>query len=525
MPGSVLQVRGLGMTFPGTRALVDVNMEVKQGEVHGLVGHNGSGKSTLIKVISGVHRPDAGSSVELGGESLPWEAPTESERLGLRVVHQNLGLVNSMTVTENVNLGSGYSSRRFSPIAWRRENQRAGEEMARLGYDVNPKSKVGELPAATRSAVAIARALSPKKDGRTPRILLLDEVTATMPEGEIERLLELVNTLKHQGISVLYVSHHLEEVLKVCDTVTVLKDGRLVVTTPARTLTMTSLADFVVGSSEWRERAADDPGTSGGREIDGLDDETRLDVTNLAGALLRDLSFSAGPGRIVGISGITGSGREEVAQLLLGALPRDGSVRVGGALLPTGNPRRSVQKGVTLVPAERMRSAVVPTQNVRENLTLSSLRRRRPLGLLTARQERPLVRDWIARLTIRGATPEGSINTLSGGNQQKVILARSLSVKPKVLLLDEPTQGVDVGAVADIHARIREISRSSSVVVCSSDSYELATLCAEVIVLQRGREVGRLFGKDITEANLDHLQLATLAGNQSPEAPQNDKED
>jgi ribose transport system ATP-binding protein len=495
------------MTFPGTRALSGVNLDVAAGEVHGLVGHNGSGKSTLVKILSGQHRPDEGSRVDIGGVRLPWESSSDSERLGLRVVHQDLGLVDSMSITENINLGSGYDAARLGRVAWRRENARAAEEMAALGYHhLDPKQRVADLPPATRSAVAIARALLPRKGRPEARVLLLDEVTATMPESEIDRLLELVTTLKSRGVAVLYVSHHLEEVLRVCDTVSVLKDGELVVTTAAANLTMESLADQVVGSSEWRESLTPSQVSTNL----GADESAscRLVVEDLHGGLVRGVTFVAEPGRIVGIAGITGSGREDLAELLFGATPRSGSITLGGRELPNGNPRKSILMGSALLPADRFRKAIVPTQGVRENLTLSQVARMSPLRFLAAFQERAAVRDWISRLAIRGASAEGSVNTLSGGNQQKVLLARCLNVKPRLIILDEPTQGVDVGVVAEIHALIRELARVSTVVVCSSDSLELASLCSDVLVLQRGRIVGHLVGDDVTESKLDHLQLS-----------------
>jgi len=503
-----LTVAGVSMTFPGTRALINVDVAVRAGEIHGLVGHNGSGKSTLIKIRSGVYRPEGGGSVQLWGENLPWGSPTESERLGLRVVHQNLGLISELSVTENIAMGSGYRARGVGRIAWAAEHRRAAGALEALGYAVNPKTPVGQLPAAARTAVGIARALLPKAGAERPRLLLLDEVTATMPEAEIDRLLDLVRRLRTEGTSVLYVSHHLEEVLEVCDSVTVLKDGKVVTSAPASDLTFESLADHVVGSSDWRLSAQGTAGNTpphpdaGGQAV--------LKVNRIDGEIIRDLSFDASPGRIVGITGITGSGREELACLLIGASARSGTVTIEGTAVPAGDPCRSVRMGMTIVPADRHRSAVVATQNVRENVALSSWRLLKPLSVLTARKEGVGVLKWISRLNIRGASPEGSMNTLSGGNQQKVVLARCLNVRPKVLILDEPTQGVDVGASADIHARIREISRDTTVVVCSSDSLELTSLCTEVLVLQRGKVAGRLVGDNITEANLDHLQLAAL---------------
>ncbi len=507
MESLALSVSGLSMTFPGTRALDRVDLQVRKGEIHGLVGHNGSGKSTLIEILAGQYTPDGGSKVQIAGQDLEWESPAHSERLGLRVVHQNLGLVADMSVTENVLMGSGFETGFGGRIPWSREHRRAADQMARLGYDVNPKSPVGDLPQVVRSAVAIARALISRRDLPEVELLLLDEVTATMPEAEIDRLLSLVATLQSQGISVLYVTHHLEEVLGTCDTLTVLRDGKVVGQSAAADLNMTSLTDLVVGTSEWRD--GNDVGSHAARSAE-LIQRNRLEIKNLSGELVVDLSLTVEPGRIVGVSGITGSGRENVPRLVMGALPRAGQVIVGGEVVPPGEPSRAVLAGIVLVPANRHVNAVVPTQNIRENVTLSSLRGKRLLSVLTARSERPDVRRWIKQLGIRSATPEGGMDTLSGGNQQKVILARCMHARPRILVLDEPTQGVDVGAIMDIHARIREIATESAVLVCSSDSLELASLCDEVVVLQRGQVVDRLVGDQITEENLDRLQLSVV---------------
>jgi ribose transport system ATP-binding protein len=481
-------------------------MDIAQGEVHALIGHNGSGKSTLVKILAGVYQPDPGSEAEIDGHPLIWQSPADSERLGLRVVHQNLGLVNALSVTENVAMGAGYAARGFGRIPWRQEHRLVGEQMSRLGYDIDPKQPVGSLPAAARSAVAVARALMPREGRTSPHIVLLDEVTATMPDVEIARLLDLVRTLREHSIGVLYVSHHLEEVIQIADSVTVLRDGQRVGSRPIGDLTQERLADLLVGGTEWRDHNQTHQVIDS--DVDVKVEPLRLTVTGLAGPGLHGVSFDAGPGRIVGIAGITGSGREEILPMIFGAMPRAGSVLLGSAEVPPGQPKASVAMGMTLIPANRATSAVVPTQNVRENLTLSALHGTRAVSLLKIRPERQRVRRWISDLAIRGAATDGSINTLSGGNQQKVIIARCLNVEPRVLLLDEPTQGVDIGAVADIHGQVRKASLVSTVVVSSSDSYELASLCTEVIVLHRGHIVGRLLGDDITEENLDRLQLA-----------------
>lgn len=504
-----LKVSGVSMTFPGTRALSDVSLTVRRGEVHGLLGHNGSGKSTFIKILSGQYLPDRGSRVAFGDQELNFESPAHSESLGLRVVHQNLGLIPEMSVTENVLLGAGYNPSFGGRIVWRREHRRVAEHMERLGYRLDPRVPVAELGAAERSAVTIARALVPRRDRPDVSVLLLDEVTATMPEAEIEGVLSLVAGLRDQGVSVIYVTHHLEEVLGLCDTVTVLRNGTVAASTPATGLTTTSLTDLVVGTTEWRER----PDARNHRAVSAdVVESNRLVVTALSGEVLQGLSMTVQPGRIVGVSGITGSGREEIASLLMGSMPRSGEVTIGGRTLRSADSSAAVRAGINVVPADRHANAVVPDQNIAENTTLAAMCSRRSLAPLTARSERPAVNHWISELKIRSARPERRMDTLSGGNQQKVILARCLHVKSRVLVLDEPTQGVDIGAVAEIHARIRELAAETSVLICSSDSLELASLCDEVIVLQRGRVVGHLVGDEVTEHNLDRLQLGALDG-------------
>jgi len=503
-----LRIQTLGMSFPGTRALDGVSLAVAPGEVRGLVGHNGSGKSTLVKVLAGQYQPDPESFVEVGGVPLDFGHPAASEQLGLRFVHQHMGLIPTLSVTENVSIGSGYRAGTLGKINWRQQHRRVGEEMERLGYPIDPKVAVADLPPVTRSAVGVARALFERPGAPRPQIVVLDEVTATMPDQEVARMLELVRALRSQSIGVLYVSHHLEEIVAVCETVTVLRDGRVVAEEPVANLDQDSLADMVVGSSEWREQGAH-------REVatDRPDGPAVLEMENVGGQVVRGLTKAVRPGRILGIAGITGSGREELAHLLIGATPRTGTVRVNGRTLSPGRPGAAGRMGMALLPAERLANAVLPNQNIRENLAISSMGRRRPLARTRPNAESRDTSRWIERLSIRGATVNGSMLTLSGGNQQKVVLARCLDVEPDVLVLDEPTQAVDVGAIAEIHSAIRELSATTTIVVCSSDNYELAALCSDVLVMHRGRVVAELSDADITEENLDRLTLAPEYGN------------
>jgi ribose transport system ATP-binding protein len=517
---AVLEVSGAGVTYPGVRALQGLDIDVRAGEVHAVIGHNGSGKSTFVKLLAGQCRPTKGTRIRVAGEELPPQSPLESARLGLRFVHQDLALVPSQSVTENLGLGAGLRVRGLKRIDWRAEHAAARSRLAELGYAVDPKTLVGELTRSTRSAVAIARALQDFV-GSSARVLVLDEVSAAMTAPEIARLLDMLARLRATGLGILYVSHHLEEVLQTADRVTVLRDGVRVTTSPTHTLTGAQLADLIVGTEQehkLREGRAAEPG-----ERDLATGQSRhagaaCTVTALSGQILRNISFQARNGHIMGVAGIAGSGREELADLLMGSVQREGSVFIDGAEVPPSRPDLSVRYGMALVPADRGSNAVIPNLPVRDNMTLTHLSPFWRRGWLSRRSEAKEVSAWIERLNIRGATVDGAVTTLSGGNQQKVMVARALRTRPKVLILDEPTQGIDVAAVADIHATIREVAETSAVIILSSDSDELASLCSEVLVLLAGRVAAQLADSDITSAAIMRLELAGGAGSLVPSA-------
>jgi ribose transport system ATP-binding protein len=507
---AALEVSGAGVTYPGVRALKGLDIDVRAGEVHAVVGHNGSGKSTFVKLLAGQCHPTPGTRIRVAGAELPPESPLESARLGLRFVHQDLALVPSQSVTENLGLGARLGVHSLKRIHWRAERAAARSRLAELGYEVDPKALVGDLPRATRSAVAVARALQ-HFTGSPAQVLVLDEASAAMTAPEIARLLDMLARLKATGLGILYVSHHLEEVLQTADRVTVLRDGVRVTTSPAHTLTGAQLADLIVGTEQARtprEGPAAEPEESDLGAQPARHSDAACTVTALTGQALHGISFQARSGRIMGVAGIAGSGREELAGLLMGSAPREGAVLIDGRELPPSRPDLSVRYGMALVPADRSANAVIPNLPVRDNMTLAHLSPFWRRGWLTRRSEAKEVAGWIERLSIRGATVDGAVTTLSGGNQQKVMVARALRTEPKVLILDEPTQGIDVAAVADIHAIVREIAQTSAVIVLSSDSDELASLCSDVLVLRAGRVTARLTGGDITSSNIIRLELA-----------------
>jgi len=494
--GADLVMESVSKTFGTQTVLRDVDLHVRPGEVHALVGQNGSGKSTLIKVLAGYHTADAGSRVLIDGEAFDPHHPGASEAAGLRFVHQDLALVGGLSTVENLGLGSGYDAPRGGRVRWAARRRAARAALAELGYRVDVDLPVAQLAASERTAVAVARALSHHHS--PPRALVLDEPTANFPGPEVDRLFDLVRLVRDRGLAILFVTHHLSEVFRLADRVTVLRGGELVTTRPVTEFDEATLIEHMVG----RELAVVTAPAPAPRE------DTVLEVADLGGAPIQGLDLRVAAGEIVGVAGITGSGREAVAGLVFGGSPRTGTVSVGGVPVPAGDPVASIRHGIALVPADRAANAVLDGHDLTENMTVVELGRFSHHGRLRRGPERAESRRWIGRLDIRPAEPRAPIATLSGGNAQKVMLARWLRLDPKVLVLDEPTQGVDVGAKADIYRLVRDAAeRGCAVLVCSTDSEELAWLSHRVVVLGDGRVVAELAGP----LEPDEITRATLA--------------
>jgi ribose transport system ATP-binding protein len=483
MVAPVLAVKGVSKTFVGTTALDQVSLEILPGEVHALVGENGSGKSTLVKILAGYHQADAGGSIEVGGGPYAAESPTAASNAGLRFVHQDLGLVNELDCLDNMALGHGYQTGLLGRIKWRQEAAAARKSLERLGYPIDVRRHVGTLAMSERTALAIARALSPRRS--EAKVLVLDEPTVNLTGPEVEHLFELLRRITATGVAILFISHHFNEIFEFADRVTVLRDGRLVDTREVSSITEHDLVELMIGRPLELTQAA-----AGARSTA----EPILRVRGLAGSSLKSIDLDVSPGEVVGIAGITGSGREELALLLIGAVTSTaGSVEVNGKELPQGRPDVAWRSGVALVPAERSSNGTLPDHNVRENATISSLSSYRHGLRLRRSQERSDVATLLDTFDVRPRNSEVPITSLSGGNQQKVMLLRALRLRLPLLVLDEPTQGVDVGAQAEIHRLIRESAHDGlAVVVCSSSSEELAELADRVVVLAGGHVAGEM---------------------------------
>jgi ribose transport system ATP-binding protein len=502
-PPPALSVRGLSKTFVGQRALTDVDLDVAPGEIRALVGENGCGKSTLIKILAGFHEPDPGAVVTVAGEPLALGRPGAGEAAGLRFVHQDLGLVAGLDSVDNLALGQGYRARRAGLIDWAGERRAAREALRRLGYEVDVRTPVGRLTISERTAVAVARALA-RRDGApgAARMLVLDEPTANLPAAEAARLFALVRTVRDSGVPVLFVSHHFDEVFALADSVTVLRDGRVVGTRPVAGLTEPELVELVIGRPlELHE----DLGLRSAR------DRTVLTARGLRGAVVDGVDLDVHAGEVLGVAGITGSGREELAAMLFGGVARSGTVSVEGREVPPQRPDRAIAAGMGLVPAERHANAAFLAASLRENVTMVDVRRNVVAGLLRHRRERSDVVSWLERLQVRPARSETAMAALSGGNQQKVVLARWLRQEPRLLVLDDPTQGVDVGAKAEIHGLIDAAAAGgTAVLVLSSDHEELARLCHRVLVLRSGVVTDELHPPALTAERLTASTIGSL---------------
>jgi ribose transport system ATP-binding protein len=508
-PQPRVSLRNLSKSFGGTHALRGVDLDVLPGEVHGLLGENGSGKSTLIKILAGFHEPDGG---ELLIDGRPVRLPLHAgqfRELGMSFVHQDLGLVESLSVLENLRVAELASSRSRFGISWRRERARARETFERYGVRLDPRAIVAELKPVERALLAIVRALEEiRAEGRAHGLLILDEPTVFLPKEGVERLFALVLEAAAAGASILFVSHDLDEVREITDRVTVLRDGSLVGTVRTAETTETQFVEMIIG----RQLAA----LGDVQHVDLSAKRVGVAVEDLAGASVLDVSFEMHEGEVVGLTGLMGSGFEEVPYLLYGArAAAAGRLTIHGIPieLPRLTPPAAIAAGLALIPADRKNDGSVGSLPVGENVALSVLDRYANGVALSRRRMRRETAQLMRDFDVRPADPSLTYGALSGGNQQKALLAKWFQTDPRLLLLDEPTQGVDVGARQQIFELIREAAQERGMhVLCASSDYEqLALLCDRVIVFGRGRIWRELVGGDVTKDRIIEQSYAAMA--------------
>ncbi|WP_192582973.1 sugar ABC transporter ATP-binding protein [Streptomyces albicerus] len=498
----VLRLSGLSKRFGGTQALDDVDLEVAPGEIHALIGPNGSGKSTLIKILAGYHHAEPGAVAELDGEPFDLGHVAASRHDRLRFVHQELGLVGQLSATDNLALSRGFARTAFGNIRWPEMERRTTALVERFGLGIDVRRPLALASPVQRAVVAIAAALQGWEGRRG--VLVLDEPTAVLPPGEVARLFDIVREIRDAGAGVLYVSHRMDEIFALADRVTVIRGGRRIATLPVAGLTPRSLAELMAGEEmETDHRPASPSGPA----------EAVLEVRDLWAGPLRGVGFDLARGERLGITGLVGSGHEIVPYAVCGA--HTGPVR-GKVRLPERSERwvdvhGAGALGLPLVPADRAGEGVIGDFSVGENLTLPLLDRLRArLGRLHRGREGALAEDWIERVGVRTVGRGARITTLSGGNQQKVVMARCLAQRPPVLVLCEPTAGVDIGTRLQLYDLIeRQADEGMGVIVSSSDTQDLLALCTRVLVVRDGRIVREIRGRDITEPALVHAMEGT----------------
>ena len=488
-------MNGVSKAFPGTKALDEVAFQTSAGEVHALMGENGAGKSTLIKILTGALRRDSGA-ILLDGEAVDFADTGAARAAGVAAVYQEVNLVRTMSVTRNMALGR--EPRRFGFVDWRAARDRARGRLARLGVDIDLERPLGAYSVAVQQLVAIARALDDQV-----RVLVLDEPTASLDAAETERLFSIIRALKAKGLAVIFISHFIDQVYAIADRITVLRNGRLVGTSPSSDLTRLALVSQMIGKEL---RAVPDR---------NLRSETLGKVLLAASGLGRrrtmaPFDLTLREGEALGLSGLLGSGRTETAKIVFGAERSDsGAVTFDGAPLARRSPRRSIAAGLAFCPEDRKAEGLVLELSVRENIVLALQSKKGWLRRVPRAEQDRIAREMIAALGIATTDAEKPVGQLSGGNQQKVVLARALASRPKALILDEPTRGIDVGAHAEIMALVRKLcAEGLALLVASSEIDELVAVCDRVSVLRDRRMVGELTGADVTR---DHI-VRKIAG-------------
>ena len=501
---ALLQVRGVSKRFPGVQALSGIDLDLAPGEVLALLGENGAGKSTLLKILSGAQAADAGT-ILLDGAPYGATQPHEAQALGVVTIYQEFTLIPTLSVAENIMIGREAGRAGF--VNWGASFRAAREALDRLGLTITPRRLVRDLSVADQQMVEIARALSMEA-----RLIIMDEPTAALSAAEVDRLLALVRTLKARGIGIIYVTHRLDEVMTVCDRATVLRDGRLVGSVAIADTGIDHLIRMMVGRDLGAMAPIEGGAARAGAPALRVSHLGTSDATDPHATSISDISLSVQPGEVLGIAGLVGAGRTELARAVFGAdAIAAGQIFVDGREVAIRSPADAIALGIGLVPEDRKQQALFLSLAIRNNMAVTAMgRRRAPFNYVSEKWERGLVREFQKALGIRMASPEQAIGNLSGGNQQKVVLARWLALKPKILIVDEPTRGIDVAAKAEVHQLLGRLARDGiAVIVISSELPEVIALADRIVTLREGRLTGEMSRRDATEEGL--MRLMTLS--------------
>lgn len=486
-------MKSIYKSFPGVQALAGVDLDVYPGEVHAVVGENGAGKSTLIKIAAGVYNPTAGETF-FDGQPTLINSPRFATALGIAVIHQEPYLFPTLSVLENLFLGIQPRTKRGF-IDWKAMTSRAKEICQMMGVDLPLEMQVSSLSAAEQQLLQIARALL-----QQARVVIMDEPTSSLSQKEVNKLFEIVRRLRERGVALIYITHRLDEVFALADRVTVLRDGNFISSHPVSQVSPQQLVALMVGRviSDLYPRSSTKPG------------EVVLRVCGLASqGVFQDVTFEVRRGEIVSMAGLVGAGRSEVAQAIFGVQPAEvGSIELDGKPLVARNPWEAMEAGVFYIPEDRHRQGIFAPLTVRSNLTITILRRLARFGIVDREQDKRLAKQYIDQLRIRVSSPEQIIGSLSGGNQQKVVVARGLASQPRLLIMDEPTRGIDVGAKAEIHALMNDLAHQGiGILMISSEMPEVIGMSDRILVMRRGRLVGEVKRGEATQESLMSLAI------------------
>lgn len=500
---TLLEMREITKTFPGVRALDNVSFSVKEGEIHALVGENGAGKSTLMKVLSGVYpHGDYQGEIVYNGENMTFGGISDSERHGIIIIHQELALIPLLSIAENIFLGNERATSGI--ISWQETNRRAGDLLKKVGLSDAPQTPVDRIGVGKQQLVEIAKALS-----KEVRLLILDEPTAALSESDSQTLLDLILELKEQGVTSIIISHKLNEVRRVADTITVLRDGATVGTRDARAEKITEdqiVRDMVGRSMENRYPAR---ARNAGDVLFEVENWSVTHPEHAERQVVKDVSFNVRAGEVVGIAGLMGAGRTELAMSLFGrsyGRNATGTVRINGKEINTSSVIRAIHEGLAYVTEDRKALGLVLDETIRKNITLSNLPAVSNTGVLNARAETQVAETYRTAMNIRTPSVFQKVMNLSGGNQQKVVLSKWLFSEPRVLILDEPTRGIDVGAKFEIYGIINDLSQQGKgVVMISSEMPELLGMCDRIYVMNEGAFVGELSAEDASQERIMSL--------------------
>lgn len=482
----ILTLKNITKEFPGVKALDDVTINIERGTIHGLVGENGAGKSTLIKVLAGIYQTNKGEII-LDGKPCRFNSPIEARRAGISVVHQEIKLAEPLSVAENMFLGNVQLKNGL--VDWKGMRRRAREIVEDLGMDIDINAQVSSLTVAKKQIVEIMHAIN-----NNSRILIMDEPSAVLTDRELEVMFRIVKQLRDKGITIIYISHRLDEIFGLCSNVSVLRDGRHIDTIPVASVDRQGLINMMVGR-EMGQEYPKEVGNVGG---------TILEVKNLSRGILQDISFEVKSGEVFGISGLVGAGRTELARAILGIdKPESGEVYVRGKKVHYRTFADAIRDGLGLIPEDRKLQGLVQIMSVKRNTTLVNMKRVLRAGVISSSLEEKLSKEYADKLHVVTPSMETEVQYLSGGNQQKVVIAKWLFQNSEILFLDEPTRGIDVGAKAEIYRLINRMAKEGkTIIMISSEMPELLGMCDRIMVMHEGHKMGELNAAEATQAKI-----------------------